>query len=114
MRRTTFILKGGARHDFWAIPPTAVGGCFKLDLPKKRGPVCQSHAQQWVDRSSTAYRSAPPIRSQMPPRQRVDRSRQDMNDPPTAVGGIAQKHSAVGVTLPRRNDNGQLLGDRRW
>src|SRR5262249_46013203 len=59
MRRTTFILKGGARHDFWAIPPTAVGGCFKLDLPKKRGPVCQSHPQQWVDRSSTAYRSAP-------------------------------------------------------
>src|SRR5262249_5349978 len=49
----------GCASSFRVIPPTAVGGCFKLDLPKKRGPVCQSHPRQWVDRSSTAYRSAP-------------------------------------------------------
>src|SRR5262245_53453657 len=85
---------GGARHDF-----------------------AQSHPRQWVDRSSTAYRSAPdplsnptqaagrsskhsrPVASEHSPPTLCDApqaqrfvlapfNKQDLNDPPTAVGGI--------------------------
>src|SRR5215510_4748415 len=94
-----------------------IDGCFKLDLPKKRGPVCQSHPRQWVDRSSTAYQSGPdplsnptqaagrsskhsrPVASEHSPPTSCDApqaqrfvlapfNKQDLNDPPTAVGGI--------------------------
>src|SRR6266571_2032076 len=80
----------GARRDFCAIPPTAVGGSFKHGL--QRTPAkspWESHPRQWVEASSPAYK------------REGDRSlflgapsvRPCLNDPPTAVGGIPQSVS---------------------
>ena len=76
------------------IPPTAVGGFFRSNL--QRGWTLEpreSHQRQLVDLSNPTYlsiwKSTRPLRS-----------RPDLNNPPTAVGGI-QEH---GHRYWRRSD----------
>jgi SpoIID/LytB domain protein len=88
------------------IPPTGVGGLFKSNLPTSVSSP-ESPQRQLGDCSSPAFLSleadllTKPCRLDLnnPPtavggiREKLSLGRQDLNDPPTAVGGIREKLS---------------------
>src|SRR5258705_6306444 len=62
------------------IPPTAVGGWFRSNLPRWGFGIWESHQRQLVDGSVALFRRG-----------------QDLNNPPTAVGGIYRSASPLFV-----------------
>ena len=77
-----------------------MGGLFRCCLPDGRpDPFLESHPREWVDRSDAAYNGGgQTLRLSLSPRAARERGktgtsaallgRLDLNDPPTAVGGI--------------------------
>src|SRR5262249_35226718 len=77
-----------------SIPPTAVGGSFKHSLPERPRSALKSHpGSRGSSKHSrpVASEHSPPTLCDAPQAQRfvlAPFNKQDLNDPPTAVGGI--------------------------
>jgi hypothetical protein len=110
-------------HRLCVIPPTAVGGFFRSCLQDERGLYASSnptHGGEWIVQLlptfgqsilSTEFRSVRAI-------QKVTRAagwRMDLNDPPTAVGGIPGSRRALFVCRLQLNNPPTAVGGiRGW
>src|SRR6185295_14228868 len=86
------LLCSTALHKKSEIPPTAVGGYFQILSTKcLLVATLKSHQRQLVDGSDLSGRRLHVRKSEL--FQRFLILRRDLNNPPTAVGGIQRSHS---------------------